>query len=219
MSPDPATITAGGSQAYSAEGFDQFNNSRGDRTANTLLTIRPTADSSCEYVTHTCTSTVAADHTVTGTDAGAATTTDTATLHVNAAALDHIVISPDPATITAGGSQPYSAEGFDQFNNSRGDRTANTLLTISPTAGSSCEDVTHTCTSTVASDHTVTGTDAGAATTTDTATLHVTHAEAQRVALSGLTTDLTSGATRHIATATRRECVNTVPDGTGATDT
>src|SRR5205807_4526270 len=62
----------------------------GDRTANTLLTISPTAGSSCEYVTHTCTSTVASDHTVTGTDAGAATTTDTATLHVNAAALDHI---------------------------------------------------------------------------------------------------------------------------------
>src|SRR5436853_7429600 len=101
--------------------FDQASNYRGDRTANTLLTISPTAGSSCEDVTHTCTSTVASDHTVTGTDAGAATTTDTATLHVNAAALDHIVVSPDPATITAGGSQAYSAEGFDQFNNSRGE--------------------------------------------------------------------------------------------------
>src|SRR5437660_939060 len=169
----PSTITTGGSQPYSAEGFDQFNNSRGDRTANTLLTISPTAGSSCEDVTHTCTSTVASDHTVTGTDAGAATTTDTATLHVNAAALDHIVVSPDPATITAGGSQPYSAEGFDQFNNSRGDRTANTLLTISPTAGSSCEFVTHTCATPVAHVTAVPACAAAAATTTDTATLHV----------------------------------------------
>src|SRR5205814_8198256 len=87
-------------------------NTRGDRTANTLLTISPTAASSCEDVTHTCTSTVATDHTVTGTDAGATNTTDTATLHVNAAALDHITISPDPATITAGGAQAYSSEGF-----------------------------------------------------------------------------------------------------------
>src|SRR5438270_13155091 len=105
MSPDPATITAGGSQAYSAEGFDQFNNSRADRTANTLLTISPTAGSSCEDVPHTCTSTLSSDRTLPDPHSFPTRRLFRSTLHVNAAALDHIVISPDPATITAGGSQ------------------------------------------------------------------------------------------------------------------
>src|SRR5204862_435496 len=100
VSPDPATITAGGAQAYSSEGFDIYGNTRGDRTANTLLTISPTAASSCEDVTHTCTSTVATDHTVTGTDAGATNTPTRRSSDLDAAALDHIVVSPDPATIT-----------------------------------------------------------------------------------------------------------------------
>ncbi len=45
------------------------------------------------------------------------TYTDTASLTVNAGALDHIVISPDTATITAGSTQTYTAQSFDQFNN------------------------------------------------------------------------------------------------------
>src|SRR5207248_2294474 len=127
--------------------------------------------------------------------------------------------SPTPPPTPPRRSHPSPSTTLFRSNNSRGDRTANTLLTISPTAGSSCEDVTHTCTSTVASDHTVTGTDAGAATTTDTATLHVTHAEAQRVALSGLTTDLTSGATRLLTATIQDAFGNTVTDGTGSTAT
>jgi hypothetical protein len=35
--------------------------------------------------------------------------------------LDHITISPASSTIAVGGSQPYTAQGFDVFNNSLGD--------------------------------------------------------------------------------------------------
>ena len=49
-----------------------------------------------------CGSTLAGDYTVTGTDG---LLTDTATLHVTAAALDHIVISPASATIAADTTQ------------------------------------------------------------------------------------------------------------------
>ena len=48
------------------------------------------------------------------------------------AGLDHIVISPASATITAGGSQAYTAEGFDASNNSLGDVTASTTFSIAP---------------------------------------------------------------------------------------
>src|SRR5205823_953589 len=124
LSPASAAITAGGSQGYTAEGFDQFNNSRGDVTGATAFDVDGHPCSAA-----TCSPTTAGDHTVTGTDG---TATGTATLHVTPAALDHLALSPADATITAGGSQGYTAEGFDQFNNSRGDVTGATVLSIGP---------------------------------------------------------------------------------------
>ena len=65
------------------------------------------------------------DHTVTGADGSA---TGSATLHVNAADLDHLVLSPATKTITAGASQAYAAEGFDAHGNDLGDVTSATTL-------------------------------------------------------------------------------------------
>ena len=93
LSPASATIIAGGSQTYTAQGFDQYDNSLGDVTARTTFTIAP--DGSCTGAS--CTATVGGPHTVTGTDTGK---TGTATLTIDAAAVDHIVISPASATIT-----------------------------------------------------------------------------------------------------------------------
>lgn len=73
------------------------------------------------------------------------------------AALNHINIAPALATISAGGSQSYTAEGFDQYNNSRGDMTATTVFSISPDGscfGSSCSAV-------IAGGHIVTGSSNG----------------------------------------------------------
>jgi hypothetical protein len=80
---------------------------------------------------------------------------------------DHLVLSPASATIAAGGSQAYTAQGFDAYNISLGDATSATTFTIS--GGGSCTGAS--CTSTVVGDRTVTGTDGSA---TGTATLHVT---------------------------------------------
>src|SRR6185369_16414734 len=110
----------------------------------------------------------------TGNDSGK---TDTATLHVNAGPLDHIAISPKDATITAGGSKTYSAEGFDSYGNSKGDVTGQTTFSIGPNG--SCTGAT--CTATTAGDHTVTGTDSGK---TDTATLHVNAGALDHIAVS-----------------------------------
>ena len=101
---------------------------------------------------------------MTGNDGGK---TSTASLSVTAGPLDHLVLSPASATITAGGSQAYTAEGRDQFDNSLGDVTAATTFTIAPNG--SCTGAS--CTATVAGAHTVTGTNGGK---TGTASLQVT---------------------------------------------
>src|SRR5439155_304524 len=158
LSPASRAITAGNSQTYTAEGFDQYNNSLGDVTAATTFTITP--DGSCSGAN--CSATVAdsssSHHTVTGDDGGE---TGTASLKVDAGALHHLALSPASATIAAGGSQTYTAEGRDIYNNSLGDVTAATTFTITPDG--SCTDAT--CTATVAdtgsSHHTVHGDDAG----------------------------------------------------------
>src|SRR5205085_453286 len=120
IAPASATITAGGSQAYTAAAFDQYNNSRGDVTAGTSFSVSPNG---------ACTATTAGAHTVTATYSGKTATAD---LTVTTAVLDHISIAPASATITAGGSQAYTAAAFDQYNNSRGDVTEGTTFSVSP---------------------------------------------------------------------------------------
>ena len=126
LSPASATISAGGSQAYTAEGRDQYDNSLGDVTAPTTFSIGP--NGSCTGAT--CTATAAGAHTVTGNDRRQ----DRHRLaERDRRALDHLVLSPASATISAGGSQAYTAEGFDAFGNSLGDVTASTTFSIAPT--------------------------------------------------------------------------------------
>ena len=134
IAPASATITSGGSQAYTAEGRDQYNNSLGDVTAGTTFSIGP--NGSCTLAT--CTATASGAHTVTGNDGGK---TGTASLQVGGGGLDHIAISPSSATIVAGGSQAYTAQGFDAANNSLGDVTSSTTFSIAPNgscSGSTC---------------------------------------------------------------------------------
>jgi hypothetical protein len=82
LTPDPATIAVGGSQAYAAESV-QIDTDLGDVTSSTTFTIAP--DGSC--TANSCSPAAAGDHTVTGTasytDAsGTYPITGTAVLHV-----------------------------------------------------------------------------------------------------------------------------------------
>jgi subtilisin len=149
VSPATATIGAGGSQAYGVEGFDSFGNSLGDVTATTTFSI--SAAGSCTGAT--CAATSAGQHTVTATNDGK---TATATLTVIPGPLDHLVLIPPSASITANGSQTYAADGRDAFDNSLGTQTG-VAYTISPNgtcSGSSC-------TAKIAGAHSVTGTKSG----------------------------------------------------------
>jgi hypothetical protein len=164
LSPSTATVAAGAAQTYSATGFDALGNSLGDVTAATTFTISPNgagSGASCDNTAKTCTATRPDAYTVTGTDSGKA---GSATLHVIAAPLDHLRLSPSTATVAAGAAQTYSATGFDALGNSLGDVTAATTFTISPNwpgSGASCDNTAKTCTATSAGTYTVTGTDSG----------------------------------------------------------
>jgi hypothetical protein len=149
ISPASATIVAGGSQSYTAEGFDTNNTSMGDMTGATTFLISPNGN----CTGNTCRATVGGAHTVTASNSGK---TATATLQVNPGTLNSITISPASATITAGGNQVYTATGYDQYNN-RFDVTGATTFSITPDG--SCTGAI--CTATIPGLHTVTGNDGG----------------------------------------------------------
>ncbi|MEY2568683.1 MAG: hypothetical protein QOE35_3212, partial [Actinomycetota bacterium] len=66
----------------------------------------------------TCTATVAGDHTVTGTDAGAVHPTDDAVLHVNPAAAHHLAFTTEPsASYSADDTITVTVAVQDAFNN------------------------------------------------------------------------------------------------------
>ena len=77
---------------------------------------------------------------------------------VNVGLVTTLMLSPANVSITAGGSQSYTAAGFDAYSNPAGDVTASTTFSIGPNG--SCTGTS--CTATVAdangSVHTVTGT-------------------------------------------------------------
>jgi hypothetical protein len=158
--PHSTTITAGGSATFTAEGFDSAGSSVGDVTGATTFTITP--DGSC--TANACTATTAGVHSV---HAAYGSATDTATLTVNAAELDHLVLSPASASVTTGQQQTYTAQGIDRYGNSIGDVTASTSFSIAPDGSCAADG----CSASVAGPHTVTGT-SGAA--TGTASLAVT---------------------------------------------
>jgi outer membrane protein assembly factor BamB len=108
VTPASATITAGGSQVYSAEGFDADGHDIGDVTSVTTFDIGGVACAGS-----TCASTAAGDHTVTGTDVNA---TGSTTLTVGAAALSKLVIT-GPATADAGIAGLYTVKAEDAYGN------------------------------------------------------------------------------------------------------
>ena len=67
---------------------------------------------------------------------------------MNAGGLTSIVVSPADATIAAGDSQTYTAEGFDAYGNSKGDRTSTVTFTITPNGSCSANVCTASVTGT-----------------------------------------------------------------------
>src|SRR5205823_431347 len=202
LSPASASITAGGSQTFSADGRDQFDNSLGDITASTTFTIGP--DGSCTGAT--CTASTAGAHTVTGTNS---VKSANAALQVTTAAVDHIVVAPSTATITAGDSSSFTAEAFDASGNSLGDVTDRTTFSISPNG--SCAGAA--CTATVAGAHTVTAAYSGK---TSAATLNVNPAALDHLVLSPASATITAGGSQAYTAQARDRYENSLGDATSS---
>ena len=171
IAPGDATITAGGTQTYTTDGFDEYGNLLGDVTADTTFTIEPAeifAETADAYAcaANVCGATAAGFYVVTGTSGEAF---DSAFLTVESAEVASIQISPAEATITAGDSQGYTAEGFDALGNSLGDVTDQTGFGIDGAGW--CEGTT--CGSNYAGTYTVTGFYGGGDEITATASLTV----------------------------------------------
>jgi hypothetical protein len=87
---------------------------------------------------------------------------------VVAGALDGLSLSPASTTLAVGGSQTFTAEGFDINGNTLGDLTAATTFSISPEGTCSGS----TCTATSAGAQTVLGADGAASGTAAVTVLH-----------------------------------------------
>jgi len=110
-------------------------------------------------------------------------------LNAFALTIDHLVLSPSGATISAGSSQAYAAEAFDVLNRDLGDFTSATSFTYD--TNTSCS--TNSCSPIIAGDHTITGTDGTASGTT---TLHVTAGALDHLVLSPATATVMTGHTQ-----------------------
>src|SRR5207244_1427420 len=109
VSPSSATITVGASQTFTATGFDKLGNE---------ISITPT------WSTNSTIASCKSGGTGTSDAAGrfivSATSVEivgTATLHVTAAVLARITVTPPFAAIALGSSQTFTATGFDTLNN------------------------------------------------------------------------------------------------------
>jgi hypothetical protein len=207
LSPAIATIAAGGSQVYSAEGFDAYNNDLGDMTAQATLSIGP--GGSCDNTAHSCSATQPGTYSLTATDGPAS---GTATLTVTPAGLDHLVLSPPTATVAAGKVQPYTLEGFDVYNNSLGDMTGQATLSIGP--GGSCDNSAHSCSATQPGTYTVTGT---VGTATSTSTLMVNPGGLDHLILSPAGGTVTAGVAQAYSVTGADAYDNSLGDVTNAT--
>jgi hypothetical protein len=169
LTPATASIVAAGSQAYTVEGFDGADASLGDVTSDTTFTI--SGGGSCAG--SSCTSTVAGNHTVTGSDG---VTTATATLNVTPGPADHLVLSPADATISAGAPpETYTANSVDSYGNVIADVTSATTFSLSNASGSAGSCTGAACSPTVAGAITVSAVDGSLHAST---TLNVTYSGA-----------------------------------------
>ena len=201
ISPDPATISAGAHQTFVVEAWDGHD--WHDVTAETTFEID--APGSCAGAV--CGATVAGSYTVTAHEGAYS---DTATLNVSPAALDHIVISPLSASIAAGHTQAFTAAGFDVYGNARGDVTSSTTFTIS--GAGSCTGTA--CGATVAGSYTVTGHDGDL---TDAATLVVTPEALDHFSVSAPDTAV-AGAGVQVAVTARDVYSNTITTFAGTVE-
>jgi len=146
--------------------------------------------------------------------AAGTTVADPMNLSVTAPIVNHITISPDPTTIAAGTTTPYTAEGFDQYGNSLGDVTPNTTFTIS--AGGTCTGVD--CGSNTADSYTVTGTVNGTSISASATLTVVADEGVSSIAISPKTATIPAGGSQAYTATSLDQYGNSIGDVTDDTN-
>src|SRR5207245_2340017 len=127
-----ATVTAKDAYGNLATGYGgtvAFNSSDAGASLPANYTFVP-ADNGAHTFVGGVTLKTAGTQTVTATDAGTSSVTGNQSVTISAGPLASLALSPASATVTAGGSQGYTATGADQYGNSLGDLTASTSFSI-----------------------------------------------------------------------------------------
>ena len=114
ITPNNASIVAGGSISFSAESFDSFGNDLGPVAATFAISSGANGSVSGNMISATKPGSWQVTASFPGTNGA------TATLLVTAGPLDHIIVSSSAGGIVAGGSKAFYVEGFDVSGNSLG---------------------------------------------------------------------------------------------------
>jgi hypothetical protein len=190
ITPDEASLSSGGTLAYTAMASDADANSW-DVTGSTAFS---TTDPTGYFVNNVYHAGSVGDWTNTGTYA---VLTDDALVHVTGhGPAVSIQITPDEVTLTADGTQAYTATATDAGSNTW-DVTSETVFSTTDPCGSFVGNVYSAC---QVGDWTVTGTYLAL---TDDALVHVTHGVAVSLVIAPDDASLISGGTQaYTATAT-----------------
>ncbi len=127
LSPGTATVQAGGSLQYSVAGLDAHGNSLGDETA--VAKVSMGHDGSCGQ--GLCEPTTSGTHTVTAT-LGGVTATAKLTVRTGLLGASSLIVKPRVASMSAGGSQTFTATEVDDYGNRIADATSDVVFQISP---------------------------------------------------------------------------------------
>ncbi len=201
INPDGVTIDAGSVQEYTAEALDTYGN-RYDVTNDTEFSIDKEAGGT--WFDNVYSSEIAGEWTVTGTYD---TFVSTVTLTVESPSVDYIVISPDFANITAGETETYTAEAYDEFGNFVADVTAYSHWEIEGGAGGGWDENIYT--SEFAGTWTVTG---SYGKSQDNATLTVAPADIDCIAVRPKESTIVAGASQEYNAATYDAFGNEIDD-------
>ncbi|MFP4608104.1 MAG: helix-hairpin-helix domain-containing protein [Candidatus Aenigmatarchaeota archaeon] len=118
VTPQDSTITAGDTQAYNATAYDQNGNEIREVTDQTSWSDDVEPVEASWWDQNEITVEKAGNWTVTGEyEEGGGTFTDTANLNVEPGPAVSLSIEPQEATITAGGSETYTATAEDEYGN------------------------------------------------------------------------------------------------------
>ncbi|MBI4999910.1 MAG: DUF11 domain-containing protein [Euryarchaeota archaeon] len=109
VAPNPVTVVVGGEQSFSAVAYDRFDNVVAGATF--IWTTNVGFVDAGGHLTAKTTPGVGVVTAISGTISGFASVT------VIVGPLDHIFISPDPATVQVGGGQQFTAVAYDFYNN------------------------------------------------------------------------------------------------------